>query len=95
MGKYDIPAALSYVLKESSSHNSSKLAYVGHSMGTTMFWVACNEHQEFMANSVSLMVGMGPVATVRHMDSPIKYLAHFTSQVEVKETIHFLIYWIK
>merc|ERR1711884_498599 len=36
MGKYDIPTAVDYILKETKAE---KLYYIGHSMGTTMFWV--------------------------------------------------------
>lgn len=40
MGKFDIPAALIYI---SDVANVSKISYVGHSMGTVMFWVAMNQ----------------------------------------------------
>jgi len=39
MGQYDLPAMLFYVTKHTGQ---STLVYVGHSMGTTAFWVMMN-----------------------------------------------------
>jgi hypothetical protein len=36
-------AALTYVREQTLS--KEKLFYIGHSMGTLMFWIAMNEHQ--------------------------------------------------
>ena len=87
MGQYDIPAAIAYAQKQHSKNfnapKDQKLVYVGHSMGTTMFWVSFDANAEFMSQSVALMVGMGPVATVSHMYSPIRYLAPYTKDVQV------------
>ena len=68
MGAYDLPSMLTEVLRVSGKE---QLTYVGHSMGTTAFWVMMNNHPHF--NSVvSLMVGMAPVAAAINMFSPIK-----------------------
>jgi lysosomal acid lipase/cholesteryl ester hydrolase len=83
MGKYDIPAAIKYVLKTQPKGHSNKLYYIGHSMGTTMFWVAMNEHQHFMEKSIHMMVAMGPVAYVSNMESPIALLTPFLKEIEV------------
>jgi len=40
MGKYDIPAAVDYILNNTQAND---LYYIGHSMGTSMFWVAMNQ----------------------------------------------------
>lgn len=82
MGKYDIPAALAYVLKNQPKDYSPKVFYIGHSMGTTMFWVAMNEHQKFMEDSVHMMVAMGPVAYVGNVESPITLFSPFLHQIE-------------
>jgi len=83
MGKYDLPAAIEYILKRQPRDYAEKIYYVGHSMGTVMYWVAMNEHEEFMDSSVEMMVAMGPVAYVDHMISPIKYLSYIQGDVEV------------
>ena len=78
MGKYDLPAAFDYVMTVS---NKQTISYVGHSMGTTMFWVALNEHPE-LKTKIDIMIGLGPVAKVKHVLSPIKYLAPWVTEVE-------------
>jgi lysosomal acid lipase/cholesteryl ester hydrolase len=52
MGKYDIPAVISYILAKTGR---DKLIYIGHSMGTTMFWVAMETHPE-LNQKIELMV---------------------------------------
>ena len=79
MGKYDIPTAVDFILEETKQ---DKLYYIGHSMGTTMFWVALNEHPN-LKDKISLMVGMGPVAKVKYMKSPLRFLSPFVHEVEV------------
>lgn len=81
MGKYDIPAAVDHVLKVTGRR---QLYYVGHSMGTTMFWVAMNEHAERLGPKVRRMIALGPVAKVEHIRSPIRHLAGFAEDVEVR-----------
>ena len=81
MGAFDLPAALTYVRSKTTS--KKKLFYIGHSMGTMMFWVAINEHQALMEDSVELMVAMGPVATVKHIESPVRILAPVSKEVNV------------
>jgi hypothetical protein len=44
MGKYDLPAAFDYILNLTSSKD---LTYIGHSMGTVMFWVSMHQVQKF------------------------------------------------
>ena len=83
MGAFDLPAALTYVRSETSS--KKKLFYVGHSMGTVMFWAAMNERQSLMEDSVELMVAMGPVARVGHIESPVRILAPVSKEVDVSE----------
>jgi len=78
MGQYDLPTMLLYVARHT---RQSKIVYVGHSMGTTAFWVMMNRYPE-MNSLVELMVGMAPVAAAEHMYSPIKYIAPVAGPVE-------------
>ena len=39
MGLYDLPTMLQYV----KDATEQQIIYIGHSMGTTAFWVMCNE----------------------------------------------------
>jgi len=78
MGQFDLPAMLLYVRELTGLQ---KIFYVGHSMGTTAFWVMVNRHPE-MNRMIELMVGMAPVASSTNMYSPIKYIAPVADQVE-------------
>ena len=39
MGQYDLPAMITYVVQATGRR---KVVYIGHSMGTTAFWVMMN-----------------------------------------------------
>ncbi len=80
MGAYDLPAAFEFV---KAAAKVQKILYVGHSMGTTMFWVAANEHPKYIKETVEKMVAMGPVAKVAHIVSPIKYLSYLIDDIQV------------
>ncbi|CAG0903536.1 unnamed protein product [Darwinula stevensoni] len=78
MGKFDLPAILDAMTERTGQE---KLHYVGHSMGTVMFWVLSDQRPEYSCRFLS-MHGMGPVARVDHMASPIRYMAPFVDQVQ-------------
>jgi len=61
MGQYDLPAMLVMML---GTTRQQKFIYVGHSMGTTAFWVMMN-NKPWMNSKVTLMVGLAPVTTAR------------------------------
>ncbi|KAK4298232.1 hypothetical protein Pmani_029415 [Petrolisthes manimaculis] len=67
MGYYDLPAVIDYVL---TTTEHSKLAYVGHSMGTTMFFAFLSSRPEY-ANKIRVMFGLAPVARVDHTKSTV------------------------
>ena len=95
MGQFDLPTMLFHVTRYTGQN---KLVYVGHSMGTTAFWVMMNRYSWLrrtiktsiaifrypeMNGMIKLMVGMAPVAAAAHMYSPIKYIAPVAGPVEV------------
>jgi len=66
MGKYDVPANLNYVL----AHSSYKKAfYVGHSQGTTQFFVAADVYKD-LGDKIAGFIALGPVMYVGNMYSP-------------------------
>lgn len=79
-GQFDVPAAIDFVLLKTKTN---KMVYIGHSMGTTMFWVAMNHHPEKFGQHIELMIAMGPVATVNHMKSPIRYIAPYVHEAKI------------
>lgn len=86
MGIYDLPAALAYVSK---IRNDSKIVYIGHSMGTTMFYVFASEQPENADKLISAMFSLAPIAFVDHMKSPLRLLTPFINRLEVSLTKKF------
>ncbi|XP_069681272.1 lipase 3-like [Periplaneta americana] len=66
IGIYDLPAMIDYILNVTSE---SSLYYVGHSQGTTSFYVMGSEMPEYN-EKIRLMVSLSPVAFMSHMKSP-------------------------
>ncbi|CAG5055774.1 unnamed protein product [Parnassius apollo] len=72
IGRYDLPAMIDYVLQAT---RTNKLKYVGHSQGTTSFFVMASERPKYNSK-ISLMVALSPVAFMTHVKSPlVKLLA--------------------
>ena len=58
MGKYDIPAMLGFIKQTTGSQ---RVAYVGHSMGTTaMFYLMSTDYARFRED-VSIYIALAPV----------------------------------
>lgn len=62
MGKYDLPANLDFVLKAT---NVTKITYLGHSQGTTQFWIANMLYSDF-GSKIDKMVAFAPVMYLAH-----------------------------
>lgn len=88
MGIYDLPASIDYIL---NTTNSSKLIYIGHSLGTTVFFVLCSSKPEYN-NKILVQLSIAPVAMLSHTLSAFKYVAPYAEQIEVKQKKVF-IYW--
>ena len=58
MGTKDLPAVIDYILETTGA---DQIFYVGHSMGTTMFYVLCSELPEYNSK-IRAMFGLAPVA---------------------------------
>ncbi|XP_043269207.1 uncharacterized protein [Venturia canescens] len=80
MGCHDIPAMIDYILKEA---DQEQLIYVGHSQGTTGFFVMASEHPEYQ-NKIKAMFALAPVAYMTHMTSPFyQVIARFANNIEL------------
>ncbi|XP_049881145.1 lipase 1-like [Pectinophora gossypiella] len=66
MGRYDLPATIDYIL---SVTERKKMSYVGHSQGTTAFFVMCSELPEYN-DKISVAIAMSPVTFFSHFFSP-------------------------
>jgi len=71
MGKYDLPANIDYVMKE---EGVSKITYMGHSQGTTQFWIANTMYPDLGAK-IEKMVAFAPVMYLANQNGPLILLA--------------------
>ncbi|KXJ71265.1 hypothetical protein RP20_CCG021027 [Aedes albopictus] len=78
IGYYDLPAMLDYTLNQT---NQSKLHYIGHSQGTTSFFVMASTRPEYN-EKIHLMLALAPVAFTEHVRSPLlKVMARFQNSL--------------
>lgn len=63
MGLYDLPAMVDYILEETGR---KQLYYIGHSQGTTAFFVMAAKKPDYNTK-VKAMFAFAPVAYLRHM----------------------------
>lgn len=66
MGVYDLSAEIDYILTNTSA---KQIQYVGHSMGSTMFYVLMSVKPEYNAK-IRHMVALAPVAFLRNTKTP-------------------------
>ncbi|KAK4872302.1 hypothetical protein RN001_016426 [Aquatica leii] len=80
IGVYDIPEFIDYILHET---NQDSLYYIGHSQGTTVFYVMCSEKPEYN-RKIKLSMNLAPTAYMKHLISPpVQTLARFESQLYI------------
>jgi lysosomal acid lipase/cholesteryl ester hydrolase len=79
-GKYDVPAQMDLITRVTGKQD---MFYIGHSMGTTMFFVMNNERPEYRER-IKAMFALAPIARVDHMLSPIYLIAPFVDEVSVR-----------
>lgn len=70
MGIYDLPAALNYT----STIVNDSLTYIGHSQGTTQFFVFATEKPNLAAEKIKLSFSLSPIVFMGHTVSPVKLL---------------------
>ena len=70
MSNFDLTSMVDYALKTT---NEKQLIYIGHSQGTMIQFAQLSKNQD-LASKIKLFVALGPVATVGHIETPIKYL---------------------
>ncbi|EFN89852.1 lipase 3 [Harpegnathos saltator] len=79
MGIYDLPAAISYV---TNMRFQPLHAYIGHSMGTTAFYVMATQCPQ-ITQMIQMMISLAPVAFLQHIKSPVRILAPYSMQYEI------------
>ncbi|KAH8282127.1 hypothetical protein KR054_005717 [Drosophila jambulina] len=75
IGTYDLPAAIDEIIQKT---NQQQIQYIGHSQGSTAFFVMCSERAAY-ANKVSLMQSLSPTVFLEGNRSPVlKFMGLFT-----------------
>lgn len=80
MGTKDLPAVVQFIVNK--TNKPGEIIYIGHSMGTTMFFVFASELPN-IAKNIKVMVALAPVTYMTHLKSPIRYLSPFAYNIEV------------
>ncbi|CAI6364457.1 unnamed protein product [Macrosiphum euphorbiae] len=78
MGIYDLPATIDYILELT---NQSQLYYIGHSMGSCMFFVMCSMRPEYNYK-IRAQISLAPVAYVHHMTSFLNTLVPYANEIQ-------------
>jgi len=78
MGKYDLPACYDHILETTGQ---DQLFHIGHSMGTTGFWVAMNERPEYNEKIKGAFM-LAPVASTDNMKSPIHLISPYADDIQ-------------
>ena len=86
MGRYDVAATLTYILKETEE---DELSFVGHSLGCTLFYIAMIEQPELNAK-VDVMISLAPTTSAAHLNNLFRYLAPMVQPMKVDLIIFFL-----
>lgn len=79
MAIYDLPGVLSFI--GNYTNQTGEIIYIGHSMGTTMFFAYSSTHAK-APDTVKMMVALAPVAFMSDVRSPIKYIAPWANDIE-------------
>ncbi|XP_026835082.1 lipase 3 [Drosophila erecta] len=67
IGQYDLPAAIDLILLQTKMPS---IQYIGHSQGSTAFFVMCSERPEY-ATKISLMQSLSPSVYMEKQRSPV------------------------
>lgn len=81
MGYYDLPAVIDVII---NTTNQTEIVYIGHSMGTTMFYVMASSRPEYN-KKIKASFSLAPVAYIHHQKSPIiKFIQIFHYPIFVR-----------
>jgi len=78
MARYDLPAMVDYVLEKTGQ---SQLYYGGHSQGTTIGFAEFSRN-ETLADKIKTFFAFAPVATVGHIEGPLRYISYFSKDIQ-------------
>ncbi|XP_050454054.1 lipase 3-like isoform X3 [Cataglyphis hispanica] len=71
LGIYDLPAMITFITNKRSQPLHM---YIGHSMGSTCFFVMATERPEIVS-MVKMMISFGPTVFMKYTTSPLRYIS--------------------
>ena len=80
MAKYDLPAMIEYVIQKTGNEG---IYYAGHSQGTEQAFAGFGLNPD-LGRKVKTFFALAPVSNISGIESPIKLLAPFAKNFEVK-----------
>lgn len=81
MGEFDLPAVIQFIL---DTTGQEKIHYIGHSQGTTQFFVYASMFPEESSEKVISMHALAPIAFMEHITSPlVRWSVDHLNQLEV------------
>uniref|UniRef100_A0A182PA26 Lipase n=1 Tax=Anopheles epiroticus TaxID=199890 RepID=A0A182PA26_9DIPT len=84
IGRFDIPATIDYIL-DNTGHR--RLQYVGHSQGTTAFFVMASTRPEYN-DKIIQMTALAPAVFMGHMKSPLlRFMTKFLKTIDILLTM--------
>lgn len=79
IGLYDYKSIIDYVKKKTKR----KMIFISHSMSTTSSLIYASLKPTEAENSIKIFIDMSPVCYLKHVRSPVKYLAYLTPYIKV------------
>lgn len=80
IGIFDLPAQINFILEKTTL---TQISYIGHSQGTTAFFVMASERPSFNAH-IQLMTAMAPVAFMSHIPhTAVQVMSVFSRGISV------------
>lgn len=77
MGIYDLPAAIDHILETTGEE---QLVYVGHSLGTTVFYTMSSVLPEYN-KKIKFQISMAPVTAIPHATSMLRLLVPYSKTI--------------
>nr|CAD7579268.1 unnamed protein product [Timema californicum] len=80
-GFYDLPAMIDHIRSQTGQ---DKIYYIGHSMGTTGFFVMGSMRPEYN-DKIRAMFSLAPIAYMSHMTSPfLQLISQYITELQVQ-----------
>lgn len=74
-----------------SETEAEKIVYVGHSQGTTVFYVMASTRPEYNSK-IKVQISLAPIGAISHATSAFRYMAPYAKQIHVSTSLYYRIH---